>query len=318
MNDSTLAHLEGLLIGHSPIMHRLRREIARVAPSSLPVLIQGSTGSGKELVARGLHLSSGRDGPFVAMNVCAVPDAMFEDALFGHVRGAFTGAHADAVGYLAEADGGTIMLDEINGLSLTAQAKLLRAIETGIFRPVGARRDRQSSFRVIAATNVDLVGLVASGTFRQDLFYRLSGLTVCVPDLRHRLDDLPELVSHFLRQDRANAVDFSADALAELRRHVWPGNVRELRSVVARATLLANGRQVDVASARMAIGANGLFNGRVISRIPDARAELVALLDEYRWDTSKVADHLGVHRATVYRRMQRLGLNETAVDANTR
>jgi transcriptional regulator with PAS, ATPase and Fis domain len=275
--------------------------------------VQGATGSGKELVTQGVHLASGRPGPLVAMNVCAVPDAMFEDALFGHVRGAFTGAHTETVGYLSEADGGSILLDEINGLSLASQAKLLRAIETGVFRPVGARRDRQSNFRVIAASNVDLIGLVMSGAFRQDLFYRLSGLTIRVPDLRHRLDDLAALVSHFLCHDRLDNVQFSPDALAELRRHAWPGNVRELRSVIARAALLADGGRVDAATARTAIDVNSV-DARVQIPVADSRTELITLLNEYRWNTSKVADRLGVHRATVYRRIQRYGLVSGSFD----
>src|SRR5688572_10225021 len=158
--------LSDFLVGDSPPMRRLRAQITRIACTDLPVLIQGESGTGKELVAQALHLTSSRAGPFVAFNICAIPEALFESALFGHVRGAFKGATADSVGYLAEADRGTLFLDEIGSLASVAQAKLLRAIETRSFRPVGARHDRSSSFRVTAATNVSIDLLMSGGGFR--------------------------------------------------------------------------------------------------------------------------------------------------------
>lgn len=192
--------LSELLIGESLPMRRLRAHIASVARTDLPVLIHGETGTGKELVAQALHLASSRTGAFVAFNVCAIPEALFESALFGHVRGAFTGATGDSVGYLAEAHHGTVFLDEIGSLSLSLQAKLLRAIETRSFRPVGARQDRSSSFRVAAATNVSVEALVGGDSFRSDLVHRLCGDLIAVPPLREHADDIPCLVEHFVTQ----------------------------------------------------------------------------------------------------------------------
>ena len=189
-----------LLIGDSLPMRQLRALIARVATSTLSVLIEGETGSGKELVARALHEMSGRSGALVALNVCAVPDSMFEATMFGHVKGAFTGALRDSAGYLTEAHRGTLFLDEVSGLSLTNQVKLLRAIETKEFRPVGARSDQRSDFRLIAASNEDMVHLVEGGQFRRDLAHRLGGIKLTVPPLRDRLEDVPILAAHFAAQ----------------------------------------------------------------------------------------------------------------------
>lgn len=305
MSDVLKQELERLLIGSSRLMQLLRADIIRLGRSKLPVLIQGPTGSGKELVARGLHLASGRTGPFVAFNVCAVPDSMFEDALFGHVRGAFTGANSDAPGYLAEAKGGTVLLDEINGLSLTSQAKLLRAIETGVFRPVGGRQDQRSDFRLLAASNSNLREAAAEGEFRPDLYYRLSALTVDVPALRDRSADVTELVRHFRSLDGCGPEEISTDVLDELIRHDWPGNVRELRHVVNRLGIHArsqHGERILSSILKPSLGAGRL------SRRQDARSELIALLTELRWDVALVAQQLGVHRATVYRRMAKYGV----------
>ena len=172
---------EAQLIGDSTAMHHLRAQITRVASSQIPVLIEGPTGSGKELVAQALHRESERKGPLVAVNVCAIADTMFEDAMFGHVRGAFSGAIGDHTGYLLEAHRGTVFLDEIGSLAIGAQIKLLRALETHEFRPVGARGDRTSDFRLIAATNVPLAKAVSEGAFRADLAFRLSGVVIRVP-----------------------------------------------------------------------------------------------------------------------------------------
>ena len=179
-------------------MRELRALIARVAPLRMPVLIEGATGTGKELAAALLHRDSGRSGGLVAFNVCALGESMFEDALFGHVKGAYTGALGESLGFLREANGGTAFFDEISGLPLPLQAKLLRAIETGVFRPIGASRDAMSEFRTVAATNEQLRELVAAGRFREDLMHRLSGITVRMPTLAERVDDIPELVRHFL------------------------------------------------------------------------------------------------------------------------
>jgi DNA-binding NtrC family response regulator len=301
--------VEELILGDSPAIRRMRGLIARLAPTSLPVLIEGPTGSGKELVAYALHAASGRQGRLVAFNVSAISETMFEDALFGHVRGAFTGATTDRRGYLAEANSGTAFLDEIGTLPLGAQAKLLRAIETKQFRPLGAREDWRSDFRVVAATNEGVDGLVRAGRFRADLAYRLNAVVVRVPSLRERLEDVPALARHFAASVAIGGgpAELSAGALALLQEHDWPGNVRQLRNVVECAVALSPEplltRAAVVAVMQREVrphsehGAGGF-----------AARRLAEVLERFGWDTALVAEHLGVHRATVYRRMQRLGL----------
>lgn len=307
--------IASLIVGDTSEMRQLRALIARVASTEIPVIVQGPTGAGKELVARALHVASGRRGKLVAFNVCAVAETMFEDALFGHVKGAFTGAVADAPGYLAEADEGTIFLDEIGGLPIAQQAKLLRVLETREFRPVGARYDRRSSFRIVAATNVALPTLVTAGRFRADLAHRLSGFVFQVPSLADRADDVPLLARHLLRADGRVHGDFTEAALSLLQAEPWPGNVRELRHVVERAAVLSTTQVIG----RTAVAA-ALQSGREPSRPRDAfaRRRLLDLLARCHWDTMRVAMHLGVHRATVYRRMKRLGIDALPVESPRR
>jgi DNA-binding NtrC family response regulator len=297
------------IIGESRAARELRALVQRVAPLRLPVLIQGPTGAGKELVARALHALGGRGGRFVAVNVCAIPESMFEATLFGHVRGAFTGAVADSAGYLAEADGGTLFLDEISGLSLVMQTKLLRALETREFRPVGARRDRASDFRVVAATNEDVQALVGDGRFRGDLAHRLNAVVVDVPPLSARTGDVSVLARHFA--GAAGGPALTPAALRVLEAREWPGNVRQLRNVVERALALSAGREVDGADLEGGISASG--TGALAAPASDARDHagrelLERVLAACGWDTGVAAERLGVHRATIYRRMQRLGI----------
>jgi DNA-binding NtrC family response regulator len=308
----TVPDASGLLIGDSPSIRQLRELITRVAPIGLPVLIEGETGSGKELAAHALHHQSGRSGPLVALNVCAVSDTMFEASMFGHVKGAFTGALRDASGYLTEAHRGTLFLDVVSGLSLANQVKLLRAIETKEFRPVGGRADQYSDFRLVAASNESMSQLVERGRFRRDLAHRLGGIRVSVPPLRDRLEDIPILAAHFAARARGKDRDqdtvIASAALRALQAHTWPGNVRELRHVIEASIALSNGvvREEDVSA---------LIQPRTFDsaerRLAQHGKDLLEQLDRCAWDVDEVASELGVHRATVYRRLRRLGVTET-------
>jgi DNA-binding NtrC family response regulator len=312
--------VDDIMLGDSAPMRRLRALIATVAPTRIPVLIEGPTGTGKELVARTLHAESQRSGALVALNVCAVGDSMFEDALFGHARGAYTGAITESAGFLREAHDGTMFLDEITGLPLPLQAKLLRAIETGVFRPIGASRDVRSDFRTVVATNESVDGLVSRGLFRADLAHRLSGVVLAIPALRERSEDIPLLVRHFVaRAAHDRIVSVSDSAIEMLMLRDWPGNVRELRQVVETAVAFA-ASALDAAAISAALAHRsraGPTSGGVQAgnhNLFMARRELLAALERASWATDAVAETLGVHRATVYRRMKRLGIEGAGVD----
>jgi DNA-binding NtrC family response regulator len=303
------SHTLDELIGESAALVRLREMISRVGPTRLPVLIEGPTGAGKELVARALHATSRRTGSLVAFNVCAIADTMFEATLFGHVKGAFSGALRNHTGYLAEAHLGTLFLDEIGSLPLQSQAKLLRAVETQRFRPVGAGTERLSEFRLIAATNESLVVQEGRGTFRTDLRCRLSGCTIVVPSLSSRAEDIPLLIRHFAKLATAThgvSAEFTKEAITLLQSLEWPGNIRELRYMIecsiAFATTPRVGRD-DI----MAILAVSSEHGRSATDTAE-RQQLVAMLESAAWDTMRVAQELGVHRVSIYRRMKRFGI----------
>ncbi len=280
----------------------MRATITIAARSSASVLIQGPTGCGKELVAAALHAESGRRGKFVAFNVCAISDTMFEDTLFGHVRGAFTGASDHSLGLLREADGGTAFLDEIGGLQLALQPKLLRALETGEFRPVGGRGDVHSDVRIIAATNEDLGSLIADERFREDLAHRLAGVTIRVPSLAERSEDIPLLVRHFLGRAGLGALPVSNGALHMLRGRAWSGNIRELKYLVEWAAMIAQG-SLDEAAIDRALATHGLRESK--EGLAAEAFELCEALARHEWNKVRAARDLGVHIATIYRRMRK-------------
>lgn len=227
------------LVAASEPMQELTRLIERVAPHSASVLLAGETGSGKDVVARAIHAASGRTGLFVAINGAAVPTTLAESELFGHAKGAFTGAEEARPGVFREAEGGTLFLDEVAELDLTVQAKLLRVLETRLVRPVGASRSYAVSCRIIAATHRDLAAEVAAGRFREDLYFRITAVVLAVPSLRERRADIRPLVAALLREyARADQpVSVSPEALAWLEARTWPGNVRELRQALERAVI---------------------------------------------------------------------------------
>jgi transcriptional regulator with GAF, ATPase, and Fis domain len=298
---------ERLLIGGSHALRRVRDLIRTVAPTRLPVLIHGETGTGKELVACSLHEESGRRGPLVSFNVCAIAETMFEDSLFGHVRGAFTGAASDSIGLLREADGGSAFFDEVSGLPASLQPKLLRVIETGVLRPVGGSRDVHSDFRVVTATNDHLSKLVTAGRFRADLAHRLSGVVIHVPPLRERAEDIPMLAKHFLGSfcEESPAV-LRPEVMSLMMEREWTGNVREFRQVIEAAAVLG-GNVVDAESYSLALSSR---SSDAIQARPSMspRGRLLAELERSEWDTRIAAERLGIHRATVYRWMRRYNL----------
>jgi DNA-binding NtrC family response regulator len=273
------------IVGRSREVQELLRKIELVARSKSTVLITGETGTGKELVARALHARSAqREMPLIKVNCAAIPEALLESELFGHVKGAFTGAMANRRGRFTLADGGTIFLDEIGTLGLPVQAKLLRVLQEREFEPVGSERTESVDVRVIAATNRDLRAMVADGRFQEDLFYRLSVIPIELPPLRQRTEDIPLLVDHFL-QKHAQRVGRRVDgiepaALERLSAYHWPGNVRELENAVERAVVLATGPVIDAAAISMAeplggAAAAGLPSVRLHANVEWAEQESV-------------------------------------------
>jgi two-component system, NtrC family, response regulator HydG len=298
-------------------MLTLSDRIGRIGPSAAPVLIRGETGTGKELVARALHAASRRSGPFVPVNCTALPEPLLESELFGHVRGAFTGATASRRGLFVEADGGTLFLDEIGDLAPALQAKLLRVLEDGAVRAVGADVSRATDVRILAATHQDLDARVAAGSFRADLFYRLNVVPVNVPPLRDRQEDVPLLIERFLARARkrnpaARVRGFAAEALATLARGTWPGNVRELENVVERLVIVGQKAEVDLEE--LEANAPGIAAAAGTgSPVAEARARLYTLRQlekEYiAWmvarcagNKTKAAEILGIDVSTIHRR----------------
>jgi len=321
----------------SPAMKRMLRQVDRVVATDLPVHIHGESGTGKELVARAIHqLGARAKGPFVPQNCTAIPPTLFESELFGHERGAFTGAMRSTEGLFRRAHGGTLFLDEIGDLPLELQAKLLRVLETGEVRPVGANRSVSVDVRIVSATHRDLIDLIRKGTFREDLYYRLNVIRIDVPPLRERPEDIPVLVRHFIarrtpRGEPEPTVDDAA--MRALVRFGWPGNVRQLENEIARATLLAEGGVVtprdlspDVAAARgreasapggakegatggATLASLGLAAGTLKDRVDRLEAlALEAALREAQGNKSEVARVLGLSRAGLNLKLKRLGL----------
>jgi len=307
------------MIGRSIAMRELFALCARVAPTDAPVIIQGETGTGKELVARAIHeRSKRRDKPFVVLDCGSIPPGLVESELFGHERGAFTGAVAARAGVFERADGGTVFLDELGELGLEHQPKLLRALETGEVTRVGGERAIKVDMRVVAATHRDLARMIAENTFRADLFYRLAVIRMRVPALRERREDIPLLAAHFARQALGEgAAPLAPDMLealcGELTRHDWPGNVRELRNVVERAVILADPHVLDGDSVESAAGEiQRSIEQAVAKRVP-LRAAHVEMEREYvtavlritDGDLDEAARIAQVHRKSLERIMRR-------------
>ena len=310
------------LVGESPAMQQIKATIHRVAPTNATVLIRGESGVGKELVARALHLCSTRAAkPFVCLNCAALAESLLESELFGHEKGAFTGATERKIGKFEAANGGTIFLDEIGELSPTAQAKLLRIIEGHPYERVGGSEPIRVNVRVIAATNRPLEEAVRSGQFRRDLYYRLQVVEILVPPLRERRQDIPLLAEFFLRQFVAQTGrkirGFTPAAMKKLQEHTWPGNVRELRNTIERAVVLASGPVIDAEDIWLA--PLGRESASPVSRqqgyepIPLEELEkrhILATLEHTRWNKSQAARILGIERSTLDRKIHAYGLQK--------
>ncbi|HEX8151575.1 MAG TPA: sigma-54 dependent transcriptional regulator [Thermoanaerobaculia bacterium] len=310
--------LEELLIGESEAMARLEQQVRSAAPSSSRVLITGENGSGKEIVARTLHRMSLRaEGPFIDVNCAAIPEELIESELFGHRKGAFTGAIDDRKGKFELADGGTLFLDEIGDMSLRTQAKVLRVLQEQTFQRVGGQQTIKVDVRVIAATNKNLEQEIASGNFRSDLYYRLNVIPIEVPPLRTRGNDVILLAEHFLRRFAAESAlprkKLSAGAASKLRAYHWPGNVRELRNVIERLAILVPGETVEPEDVQLAPPREQPAEIAANLTLKEARDEfekqfILARLRDFAGNVSRTADALGVERSNLYKKLNAYGI----------
>ncbi len=320
----------GNVICSSPAMRKVMRLVERVAPANSTVLIQGETGTGKELIARAIHYNSPRkDAPFVVADCAAISESLLESELFGHVRGAFTGAVRDRKGLVEAARGGTLFLDEIGTISPSIQGSLLRLIQEHEIRPVGADRAVSVDVRVVAATNRDLNAEAAEGTFRDDLYYRLSVFTISLPPLRERTEEIPLLAHHFITefaQEFQKRIDgITPRALTALELHEWPGNVRELQNVIERACLLADDHLIDVDALPTVVGEHPtaewddvpLDAQGLAQKKKELRAEAVDRLEKLfvlkalqraHWNVSNAARAVGMLRPNLHAMMRKHGI----------
>src|SRR5687767_5159766 len=314
-----------LMIGESFSMVKLREQVAMAAPTNGRVLIMGENGTGKELVARNIHsMSRRRAGPFVEVNCAAIPEELIESELFGHVRGAFTGAVADRRGKFELAQGGTIFLDEIGDMSLKTQAKVLRVLQEQVMEAVGGSTRIRVDARVLAATNKDLPTEIRGGRFREDLYFRLNVVPIFVPSLRDRQEDIPLLAEHFMamlaREYGRRPKTFEADALIALRQYAWPGNVRELRNVIERLMIMVPGdkvssrdlsfldQQIAPAGAEPAAAKASLGAPLHEARDRFERDYILRALASQHGNISRTAELLGIERSNLYRKMRGFGI----------
>jgi DNA-binding NtrC family response regulator len=322
------------VVGDSPAMRRLLDTIARVAPKDITVLVRGETGTGKELVAALVHAESRRAaGPFIRFNCAAIPGELAEAELFGHVRGAFTGADRTRPGFFAQADGGTLVLDEVGELSAGVQAKLLRALQEGEIQPVGAGRVEKVDVRVVASTNRDLAADARAGRFREDLYYRLAVVELVVPPLREHREDIPALAAEFTRRYRerfaAEDVRLSPELVEALRRADWPGNVRQLENTIARLVALASTTELGVEALASAEPGTGVADAppsadsgaESAGAPPDGalslrlhleaveRGLIVRMLAATGGNQSEAARRLGISRSALIDRLKKYGLS---------
>jgi len=310
------------IIGKSPALESALEQVAQVAPTDSTVLIQGETGTGKELIARAVHDSSSRFGrPFIKLNCAAIPFDLLESELFGHEKGAFTGAIAQKIGRFELADKGTLFLDEVGDIPLPLQPKLLRVLQEQEFERLGSGRTHQVDVRLVAATHRNLVEMVKRNEFRSDLYYRLNVFPIPLPPLRERREDIPALVEHFVeiysRRMGKQIDQVSPETMSELTSYPWPGNIRELQNFIERSVIVTPGNilQPPLASLRTAVEVGSV--GAIT--LEDAEREhIIKILEQARWVVSGpngAAARLGIKRSTLYFRMQKLGISRIRKDS---
>lgn len=318
---------ERVMLGESPAMHKLFERIDTVAQVNVTVLVRGESGTGKELIARAIHERSGRnDGPFIAVNAAAIPEGLVESELFGHERGAFTGAEKRRIGRFEQASGGTIFLDEIGDMPLAAQSKILRLLEERTFERLGGRKSIETDLRLVTATNRDLKELMRQGKFREDLFYRIKVVELTAPPLRERATDIPLLAGAFCQasaeQHEKQVIGFTEAASRALIAHSWPGNVRELKNAIETGVVLASGERIDICDLPLELNQGGVPEGLTLpkERMPlreatkqatesFERAYISEVLKETNGNISAAARTLGVHRQSLQNKMRTLLLS---------
>jgi two-component system NtrC family response regulator len=303
---------EGML-GTSPQVQAVFESIRKVAGSDAPVLIQGESGTGKEMASRAIHrLSKRKDGPFVAINCGAIPGTLIESELFGHEKGSFTGAHAQRLGRIEMAQGGTLLLDEIGEIPLSLQVKLLRFLQEQTIERVGGRKEIHVEARVIAATNVDLKKAVQEGKFREDLYYRVAVVTIKIPPLRERAGDAQllahALLANLVKEDGRRVLKFSPEGLRAIERYHWPGNVRELENRVRRAFIMSDGRQITADDLELSSAGEKPASTLKEAREAVEREMIEQTLRKNNGNISAAAADLGVSRPTFYELMEKLGI----------
>ncbi|MCX7978021.1 MAG: sigma-54 dependent transcriptional regulator [Bdellovibrionaceae bacterium] len=314
------------IVGQSPQIREVLDLVSRVADSDATVLITGESGTGKELIARAIHYNSGRaSGPFVAINCAAIPSELLESELFGHVKGAFTGAISNRIGRFEAADGGTLFLDEIGDLNPSLQVKILRALQERTFEPVGGTKSIEVNVRVIAATNIDLEKAVTEGRFREDLYYRLNVIPIAIPALRERDSYIPLLLAHFMNVFNRNKskplTGFSKEAIECLTNYSWPGNIRELENLVERISILKNGGEVTIEdiparfrngqikpsdTTNVEIPEEGLDFNSVVDAFENAL--ILKALEKTGWNRNQAAALLRLNRTTLVEKIKKKGL----------
>lgn len=314
------------IVGESPAIKEIFRLVDKIADTDSTVLVTGESGTGKELIAQSIHYRSRRaERPFIAVNCAAIPEGLLESELFGHMKGAFTGAVTTRAGKFEMADRGTIFLDEIGDMSPKLQVKVLRALQERVIQPVGSSKNREVDIRVIAATNQNLEDAVAKGSFRQDLYYRLNVIPIHLPALRDRRDDIPLLIRHFLKKHQAEAgakTGFAPDAMERFRAYDWPGNVRELENLVQRLVVLKGGGEIAAADLPPNVAGRSQVFASEETFLPEDGVDLKAMVERFEADLirkaldrsegnkNRAAQLLRLNRTTLIEKLKKMGARE--------